>query len=167
VYASEGWQSLGDWLGTGRIADRLRQYRDFEEARTFARTLGLKSAKEWQSYCQSGNKPEDIPTVPEKTYSEKGWKDYGDWLGTGTVATRSRMYRPFTEARAFVHSLGFKSEAEWRAYCNSGKKPHDIPRAVASVYAKDGWKGMGDWLGTGTIAPSLRQYRPFKKARRR
>jgi hypothetical protein len=24
---------------------------------------------------------------------------------------------------------------------------------------------MGDWLGTGTVAPFLRQYRSFKKAR--
>jgi hypothetical protein len=28
-----------------------------------------------------------------------------------------------------------------------------------------GWGGVGDWLGTGTVAPFLRQYRSFKKAR--
>jgi hypothetical protein len=62
---------------------------------------------------------------------------------------RGRVFiRPFKEARAFVHSLGLKSESEWRAYCNSGNKPADIPRAVASVYANDGWRGMRDWLGT-------------------
>ena len=47
----------------------------------------------------------------------------GDWLGTGTVARRLRQYRSFKEARAFVRSLGLKSEAEWCAYCKSGKKP--------------------------------------------
>jgi hypothetical protein len=148
VYANEGWTSLGDWLGTGRIADRLRQYRDFTQARQFVRSVGLKSAQEWRDYCRSGNKPEDIPSLPEKTYSENGWKDYGDWLGTNTVATRSRIYRPFKEARAFVHGLGLRSESEWRAYCNSGNKPSDIPRAVATIYANDGWRGMSDWLGT-------------------
>lgn len=58
-----------------------------------------------------------------------------------------------------------ESEAEWRDYLRSGKKPNDIPTRPAQTYAETGWSGLGDWLGTGTIAPRLRQYRPFKKAR--
>ena len=34
-----------------------------------------------------------------------------------------------------------------------------------NTYAKDGWAGCGDWLGTDTIAHYLREYRSFKKAR--
>jgi len=34
-------------------------------------------------------------------------------------------WRKFEDARAFVRSLGLKSEAEWRAYRTSGKKPND------------------------------------------
>ena len=49
-----------------------------------------------------------------------------------------------------MHHLGLKSSAEWFDYCKSGKKPDDIPTAAPSTYAKDGWAGMGDWLGTGT-----------------
>ena len=89
----------------------------------------------------------------------------GDWLGTGTVATHLRQYRSFKKARAFVRRLGLKSEIEWREYCKSGKKPADIPAMPIKVYAEDGWVGYGDWLGTGTIAAQLRQYRSFKKAR--
>jgi hypothetical protein len=89
----------------------------------------------------------------------------GDWLGTGAVATFLRQYRSFKKARAFAHSLGLKSGAEWRAYCESGKKPNDIPAKPDYGYANAGWAGMGDWLGTGTVAPGLRQYRSFKKAR--
>jgi len=33
------------------------------------------------------------------------------------------------------------------------------------AYEKD-WKGWGDWLGTGTLEPSARIYRPFLKARK-
>ena len=53
-YAQDGWLSYGDWLGTGAIADRLRQYWPFKKARAFARGLGLKSAEEWYLYCRSG-----------------------------------------------------------------------------------------------------------------
>ena len=80
----------------------------------------------------------------------------GDWLGTGTIAPRLREYRSFKEARAFVRRLGLKSQCEWRAYCKSGKKPDDIPANPNRTYAKAGWAGMGDWLGTGTVARRLR-----------
>jgi len=71
----------GDWLGTGTIASFLRQYRSFDEARTFARNLGLKSQKEWKDYCRSGEKPDDIPSKPDNGYADQGWAGMGDWLG--------------------------------------------------------------------------------------
>jgi hypothetical protein len=64
-----------------------------------------------------------------------------------------------------VHGLGLKSLAEWTSYKKSGKKPGDIPAKPDYCYANDGWAGYGDWLGTGSVAPFLRQYRSFKKAR--
>jgi hypothetical protein len=45
---------MGDWLGTGRIATHLREYLPFEEARIFARGLGLKSQSEWDALARSG-----------------------------------------------------------------------------------------------------------------
>jgi hypothetical protein len=38
--------------------------RPFEEAREFARSLGLKSREEWNEHCKSGKKPVDIPPYP-------------------------------------------------------------------------------------------------------
>jgi hypothetical protein len=165
VYAEAGWSGMGDWLGTGRIADQLRQYRSFKEARTFVCKLGLKSQDEWRDYCKSGKKPADIPAHPNTTYAKAGWSGTGDWLGTGTIAPRLREYRSFKDARAFVRRLGLKSQTEWSEYSKSGKRPNDIPGNPQKIYAKAGWSGTGDWLGTGTIAPRLREYRSFKDAR--
>jgi hypothetical protein len=64
-----------------------------------------------------------------------------------------------------VRGLGLKSSTDWSDYCKSGKKAADIPVSPSQTYANDGWVGMGDWLGTGTVASFLRQYRSFKKAR--
>ena len=153
---------MGDWLGTGTIATHLREYRSFKEARAFVHSLGLKSETEWRAYTKSGKKPNDIPANPNQTYAKEGWAGMGDWLGTGTIATRLREYRSFKEARAFVHSLKLKSGAEWLQYCRSGKKPADIPTAPAQVYAHNGWAGMGDWLGTGARRGN---WRPFSEAR--
>jgi superfamily II DNA or RNA helicase len=156
-YAEAGWAGWGDWLGTYRIADRIREYRAFKKARAFVHKLGLKSITQWQNYCRSGKKPDDIPAAPHNTYAEAGWVGYGDWLGTGTVATNVRPYRSFMKARAFVRDLGLKYEAEWRDYCKSGKKPSDIPATPGTTYAEAGWVGMRDWLGT--------DWWPFAKAR--
>jgi superfamily II DNA or RNA helicase len=165
VYVDAGWVSMGDWLGTGTVASSLRRFRSFKQARDFARSLGLKSSSDWHSYCQSGDKPNDIPTLPHKTYANAGWVGMGDWLGTGTVASFLREYRSFRRARAFARGLNLKSGAEWLNYCKSGKKPPDIPSNPQRTYTDTGWAGMGDWLGTGRIADRLRKYLPFDKAR--
>jgi hypothetical protein len=175
TYGGQGWVSVGDWLGTGTIAARLRQYRSFEDARTFVRLLGFKSFTEWRQYCKGEldgypPKPDDIPANPHNTYRDQGWVSAGDWLGTGTVAPRLRQYRSFEDARTFVRLLGLKSSAEWSHYC-AGKlagydpKPEDIPAAPQSTYRDQGWAGSGDWLGTGAISNQSRQFQPFKKAR--
>lgn len=175
TYANTGWKGMGDWLGTGTIAPRLRQYRPFREARAFARKLKLKSQTEWRNFCrgrmpQFGRLPQDIPANPGITYAGKGWKGFGDWLGTGTVAPRLRKYRSFSEARAFARALKLKNTDEWRAFCKAGiprlgRLPIDVPANPHNTYANDGWRGMGDWLGTGAIANFLRRFRPFCEAR--
>lgn len=72
---------MGDWLGTGRVANRDRKYRSFSSARKFARSLKLKTYSEWVKYCKSGKKPDDIPNTPWIVYRSTGWKGMGDWLG--------------------------------------------------------------------------------------
>lgn len=163
VYANDGWISFGDWLGTGRIADHLREYRSFKNARSFVHGLKLKSGAEWREFIKSGRKPSDIPSAPEHTYKDQGWIGWGDWLGTGLVAHRYRQFQSFNTARSFVQNLKFKSSADWLAYCTSGKKPHDIPSNPNLAYAKVGWAGMGDWLGNGNVRRG--GWRPFSKAR--
>jgi|SRR5579872_6642344 len=163
-YKNEGWQNWGDWLGTGTIASFNIQFKDFSVARDFVHSLNLKSSQEWRKYCNSDKKPKDIPVAPWKTYRNKGWKNLGDWLGTDTVAPQNRKFCSFTEARKFVHGLGFKSREDWNNYCKSNLKPNDIPSSPERPY-KDEWKGWGDWLGSGTVANFNKQFRPFVEAR--
>jgi superfamily II DNA or RNA helicase len=165
AYSGTGWAGWGDWLGTGAVASRWHEYRPFKEARAFVHSLRLTSRDEWRTYCLSGQRPDDIPADPSRTYRNSGWTSMGDWLGTGTVSTRVRTYRPFDAAREHVRSLKLRGESDWRAYCKSGKKPDDIPQDAARIYRTDGWRGMGDWLGTGTVSVALREFRSFEDAR--
>jgi hypothetical protein len=175
IYVSKGWVSWGDWLGTGIVAPRLRKYRSFKSARTFARGLGLKNSVEWRKFCRGhlpakGALPPDIAANPSQSYANKGWIGIGDWLGTGVVAAQLRRYRSFKKARAFVRSLHLRSSSEWKKFCkgelpSKGILPPDIPANAYQVYLGKGWIGMGDWLGTGNIASRSKVYRPFDNAR--
>ena len=139
-------------------------FRPFSEAREYVRKLGLKSQTQWREYCKSGKKPEDIPADPGKFYKNE-WNGFGDWLGTGSISPQDRNYRSFEDAKRFVRGLGLKSYDEWRKYCKSRKKPSDIPANPRQVYEKE-WKGVGDWLGTGTIASFNIKYRPDTEAKK-
>ena len=175
TYAKSGWKGMGDWLGTGAIPNLLRVYLPFKDARAFVHSLQLKNRDEWSKFCKvqmptKGVRPSDIPSNPARTYSKSGWKSYGDWLGTRTIASREIVFRPFKEARAFVRSLKLKNQGEWRSFCKGqlpekGMRPDDIPTNPNKNYAKSGWKNYGDWLGTGTIASREIVFRPFKEAR--
>ena len=50
----------------------MKEFRDFESAREFARSLNLKNNVEWREYLKSGDKPDDIPSNPWRSYKE--WK---------------------------------------------------------------------------------------------
>jgi hypothetical protein len=42
--------------------------------------LGILSVKEWQTYTKI-NRPENIPTNPQRTYRDNGCKGWADFLG--------------------------------------------------------------------------------------
>jgi hypothetical protein len=79
-------------------------------------------------------------------------------------------FRPYKEARAFVHSLKLNSYQEWLRYCqgkvkNKKPKPMDIPRNPRDTYMGEGWVGFVDWLGTENIAYRLHTWRAYPGAR--
>jgi hypothetical protein len=52
------------------IMESSSKYLPFIEAREFIRKLGLKNKKEWDDYCISGLKPDNIPSNPEIIYKQ-------------------------------------------------------------------------------------------------
>lgn len=148
---------LGDSLKFGT------DFLPFEEARNFVRNLKFKGCKEWHKYCGSGKKPNNIPSSPYKTYKGKGWKDYGDWLGTDK---RKGGWFSFEEARKLARKSKLNNQKDWFEYCKSGNKPNNIPTCPHLAYKDKGWHSYGDWLGTENIAPRNKVFLSFKEARK-
>jgi hypothetical protein len=134
---------------------RNNNWVSYGDARKFVHTLKLKSRSEWAMYCKSGNKPDTIPFKVDRIYKTKGWVSWGDFLGTGIVASQKIQFRSFDDAREFVHTLKLKKNDDWKIYSKSEEKPLDIPANPRQTYYTKGWKSIPDWLGTG-IGPKDR-----------
>jgi len=173
-YIGLGWESWGDWLGTGNIANYFKEFLPYKEAEVFAKYLGLKTNGDWKKYCDGEYPdkpplPANIPKAPEPTYKGKGWISWGEWLGTGSVAPGEIKFMSYNHAQVFVCKLGLKSGTEWRLYCkgelpNKPPKPSNIPVAVEAIYKGRGWVSWGEFLGTGMVAPSKLSYRNYEDA---
>lgn len=143
------WNGYADWLGTSTVATRERKYLNFADAKNFVQRLNLKSNHSWRKYCKSGNKPENIPAKPERTYHNLGWIGYGDWLGTRVLQTQQRKYLTYDEACKKIQKFNLKSHKEWKVFCNNKKNPIDVPTAPDLYYKTKGWISWGEFLGTG------------------
>ncbi len=118
----------------------------YVEARDFVRSLKISNYEEWRVYSKSGKKPKNIPAWPYGYYQNKGWKDWGDWLGTVTVSSSKRVFLSFSEARNYARKLEIKNKGEWMENSKSKKKPSNIPTAVDKLYCND-WNGWKDFFG--------------------
>ena len=137
-----------------------KKWRPFEEARKFACSLAaINTQKEWMDYARSGKLPNDIPRDPRNAYKNKGWKGWGDFLGSGNIANQDRKFMSFSEAKKLVQKLGIKTQTQYDKFSISGKRPNDLPSLPERTYKKE-WKGWGDYLGTGRVANQNRVFLP-------
>jgi hypothetical protein len=175
VYLRHGWKGYADWLWTENRSCRQAAYVPYAEARAFAQRLALRSVREWQVWARGDRpdlppRPETIPWNPHRTYRDRGWRGWGEFLGTGNVAHPLREFRSLAAARSFARRLGVKSASAWRAWCRGerpelGSRPRDIPACPDVHYRNRGWTGWGDFLGTGNVPTSEKSFRGFREAR--
>ena len=150
-YTDEGWKDWPEFLGyqprrNAKTRSTIKK-RSFTEARDYARSLGIKSKREWEQWRKSGERPPtDIPSDPYLAYKGKGLLSWGDFLGYDEGYTAGE-WRSFEEGRKYVRSLKLKSVKEWQKWSKGGERPQDIPSNPHIVYKGKGWKDWFDFLG--------------------
>jgi superfamily II DNA or RNA helicase len=137
---------------------------DFEEAWIYVKTLNIKSAKEWLKFSKSPKRPFNMPSSPQITYKNTGWKDWSDWLGTNNFAPGTIQWASYDDAKSFAKELDLKSEKNWYNYTKNYDKPNDIPTAVKLIYKKE-WINWGDFLGIDNFRGNNIDWMPFEEAR--
>jgi superfamily II DNA or RNA helicase len=121
---------------------RTTTYMSFDEARRFARSLGIGSVGEWFDWVRSdAARPNDLPRSVQVVYKNLGWTSWADFLGNDDRSGR--------ENKRWNEMFG-RLEKFWRVkgHCNVGRTYEDakLARWVSTqrIFKRDGklapWK---------------------------
>lgn len=149
-----------------------RQFMPYEDAKRWVqenlvKKHGITDCKLWESYVRNKIKnvpqlPKNIPKSPQPAYERRGgWKGWGDWFGTGIVASYNRTFWTYEDAKKWVKEnlvpIGINNSNKWNYEYIKGLikdapvLPKQIPNYPPSVYKNKGWKGWGEFFGTGRV----------------
>eukprot|EP00947_MAST-08B_sp_MAST-8B-sp1_P000775 g775.t1 len=148
VYKGKGWVSWPDWMGYSpkRVVGNMLS---FIAARDIVRKLKMTSAREWQEWSKSGQRPSNVPGSPHLVYKGKGWVSWPDWMGyqyTKGDQMRKELL-PFEKARAVARNQNLTSLKEWKEWRKSGQRPSNVPSHPDQTYKGKGWVSYPDWMG--------------------
>lgn len=111
------------------------KWREFQKARSWARSLELSSESDWRRYRKDNKLPKDIPSNPDREYKKLlVWINWGDFLGTANLKSKDIKRRTYIEAQQWVISQGIKSQEEWRSAIKSPNFPSDIYKSPDMGY---------------------------------
>ena len=120
-----------------------RRFISFSKAREWARSLKLKSAREWLEYVKYEEFPDDIPKSPNTVYKDE-WRGYNDWLREDERVIQNFHFIEHDEAKSILKKHNIQSRA---AYFNlSNIKNYELPKRPYIVYKDRGWKGWAEYL---------------------
>ena len=80
--AYQEFESWGEFLGTGNIANQNKEYWDYEQAKMFLKPLSIRSFVHFKQLHSSGSISVEIPKNPIAYYKkQETWKGYPDFFG--------------------------------------------------------------------------------------
>ena len=162
VYKESGWTDWVDFLNTDNIRRGGINYMPYKDAENFVRNLALTSAKEWTKYCKTSDRPQELPTNPDKQYSKNGWIDWNTFLGTN-----KEQFLNYSEAKIEIHKLGFNLSDDYNKHAREGLLPSNIPRAPEHYYkSTNEWVNWRDFLGTSDASVKFRNYLTYDEAKK-
>ena len=154
------WISYQDWLGTKyniiNNSEKNKNFYNYEQAKKYMLTQNLSNEKDFRKWRV--NKPDFIPSNPNRTYRNRGWVSFSDFLKNEISIPNNREFRPYKEVKKFVQSIGIKNSRDWYDYIENNKLPIDIPKTLEYVYENE-WEGWPKFLNS----KNARQYIINKK----
>jgi hypothetical protein len=148
---------------------QMRDFLDFEKAREYVHSLGLKNQTEWFNYCASKDRHPNIPSNAAKVYKDK-WINTADWLGNGYQSTYdiSDKHLSYKDAKQYIKKLNvkFNTTKEYDKYIRENNI-ECLPLAPKGKYIKNNeWVSWSDYLGTEVIANQYKKFLSYNEAKK-
>lgn len=128
VYKSQGWTDWKSFLGTS--------FPSYEVSKAVVQSMGIKTSKDFPKSVREKN----IPLCPQKTYKEKGWVDWSDYLGTKN--THTKKFVSLEECQKWAKKNKIKTSKEYQKSRDSS----NMPARPDIVYKDKGWISWKDFL---------------------
>jgi hypothetical protein len=122
----------------------MKKYTSYTEAKKYATKYNIKSNAEWLHHNKIGNKPSNVPSDPKHIYADE-WVSWGDFLDTGNISNRKRIFKTFDEAKEYIQALKIKTKTEYINIVKLKLIPKDIPTNPQFTYKKE-WISWGYFL---------------------
>jgi superfamily II DNA or RNA helicase len=156
AYKNKGWKGWYHWLGQRERYMPKTFYLPYGKAKKIVKKEKLKNRNEWRRFVLTKDFKKlcykKVPLSPHKIYGKKAWKGWGDWLGSGNVATRRIRFWSYKKASKYLKTLKIKNTNEWRKYLRNQnpltpKRIKNIPTNPQKVYRSSGWRSLSLFLG--------------------
>jgi len=148
-----------------------KEFLEYDEAKKVIHKLKIPSKNAFFELVKEGSLPKGVPKDPSDFYKKRNtWIRWGDFLGTGTIATQQLITLSYDEAKKVIHKLKIPSKNAFFKLAKLNKLPKGISKEPRGTYTKQKtWISWGDFLGTGTIATQtvFDNYLSFTEARKK
>jgi len=129
-YKNKGWTKWNDFIVT--------YYLTYIEAQSAVQELKIKTRKDYiETKLYKGDSL--LPSNPEKTYGNKGWINWYNFLGTKAP----NIYTTYQEAKMAVQGLNIKSMKIYKIRRNEDPQ---LPSSPSECYKNKGWVSSQDFL---------------------
>ena len=105
---------MGDWLGTGRVANQNKEYYSFKVSRGEVRKLKISSVREWKKLIREKGIDSNIPSNPNLVYKTE-WESWNDWFGNEKISSNEKG-RLIKSYKYCVEYLKDKNLSSWNEY---------------------------------------------------
>jgi hypothetical protein len=136
-YKNDGWVSWGDFLDTGRISDNYVDYLSYGEAKKIIKQLNIKKIVDYKKLTKNGEVQNNIPNRPERYYKNRGWVNWGDFLGCEIIANQNKKFFNLEEFKINIKKLNIKKMSEYKKYCLSSSRDERMPTNPLTVYRRE------------------------------
>lgn len=182
VYKSEWQDKEREWISKyyknlvnnrmgGEGGTKSKYLLSFNDLKTWVKK-NLKTVNtrvQWFDYWGRNNRPEFIPYDPYLTYQNRGWTNWGDFLGSGNISSsnKSQNYLSYDKAKEWIkQNLTVSTSIEWNELVKNDKIPNFIAKRPCRHYENKGWVGWLDFLSKKKNTRKKRiNYLPYNEAK--